>query len=185
MAVDIDVQTLVETIQATKNFATPREAVNYLYSEVADEVGQEQNRLELHHLDYLYNDALYKPSYAPNTRVTYAEGKFKDKDANYSLIQKVETKLAEVEIRRDRASKSIAQSEIDDLDAQYPNGIPDPILEKKLLELDAKIPNIDVRSLQVSSRGITNGGEYSRAGKGDPLQKFNKQLQVAYETQNR
>ena len=182
-AVDIDVQTLVETIQATKNFATPREAVNYLYSEVADEVGQEQNRLELHHLDYLYNDALYKPSYAPNTRVTYAEGKFKDKDANYSLIQKVETKLAEVQIRRDRASKSIAQSEIDDLDAQYPNGIPDPILEKKLLELDAKYPNIDVRSLQVSSRGITNGGEYSRAGKGDPLQKFNKQLQVAYETQ--
>jgi len=182
-AVDIDVQTLVETVQATKNFATPREALNYLFSEVADEVGQEQNRLELHHLDYLYNDALYKPSYAPNTRVTYAEGKFKDKDANYSLIQKVETKLAEVQIRRDRASKSIAQSEIDDLDAQYPNGIPDPILEKKLLELDAKYPNIDVRSLQVSSRGITNGGEYSRAGKGDPLQKFNKQLQVAYETQ--
>jgi hypothetical protein len=182
-AVDIDVQTLVETIQTTKNFATPREAVNYLYSEVADEVGQEQNRLELHHLDYLYNDALYIPSYAPNTRVTYAEGKFKDKDANYSLIQKTESRLTEQQIRRDRAAKSIAQTELDELGVEFPNGIPDPILEKKLLELDAKYPNVDVRGLQVSSRGITNGGEYSRAGKGDPLQIFNKQLQTVYETQ--
>ena len=182
-AVDVDVQTLVETIQATKNFATPREAVNYLYSEVADEVGQEQNRLELHHLDYLYNDALYIPSYAPNTRVTYAEGKFKDKDANYSLIQKVESSLVEQQVRRDRASKSIAQTELDELGVEFPNGIPDPILEKKLLELDAKYPNIDVRSLQVSSRGITNGGEYSRAGQGDPLQNFNNRLKTVYETQ--
>ena len=182
-AVDVDVQTLVETIQATKNFSTPREAVNYLYSEVADEVGQEQNRLELHHLDYLYNDALYIPSYAPNTRVTYAEGKFKDKDANYSLIQKVESRLVEQQIRRDRASKSIAQTELDELGAEFPNGIPDPILEKKLLELDAKYPNIDVRSLQVSSRGITNGGEYGRAGQGDPLRIFNDDLKNSYVTQ--
>ena len=182
-AVDIDVQTLVETIQATKNFATPREAVNYLYSEVADEVGQERNRLELHHLDYLYNDALYIPSYAPNTRVTYAEGKFKDKDANYSLIQKVESRLIEQQIRRDRAAKSIAQTELDELDVEFPNGIPDPILEKKLLELDAKYPNVDVRSLQVSSRGITNGGEYGRAGQGDPLQTFNKDLKDSYVAQ--
>ena len=182
-AVDVDVQTLVETIQATKNFATPREAVNYLYSEVADEVGQEQNRLELHHLDYLYNDALYIPSYAPNTRVTYAEGKFKDKDANYSLIQKVESRLVEQQIRRDRASKSIAQTELDELGVEFPNGIPDPILEKKLLELDAKYPNIDVRSLQVSSRGITNGGEYGRAGQGDPLRIFNDDLKNSYVTQ--
>ena len=182
-AVDVDVQTLVETIQATKNFATPREAVNYLYSEVADEVGQEQNRLELHHLDYLYNDALYIPSYAPNTRVTYAEGKFKDKDANYSLIQKVESRLVEQQIRRDRASKSIAQTELDELGVEFPNGIPDPILEKKLLELDAKYPNIDVRDLQVSSRGITNGGEYGRAGQGDPLRIFNDDLKNSYVTQ--
>ena len=182
-AVDIDVQTLVETIQATKNFATPREAVNYLYSEVADEVGQEQNRLELHHLDYLYNDALYIPSYAPNTRVTYAEGKFKDKDANYSLIQKTETRLAEIQIRRDRAAKSIAQTELDNLGAEFPNGIPDPILEKKLLELDSRYPNVDVRSLQVSSRGITNGGEYGRAGQGNPLQTFNDDLKNSYITQ--
>ena len=181
--VDIDVQTLVETIQATKNFKTRREAVNYLYSEVADEVGQEQNRLGLHHLDYLYNDALYIPSYAPNTRVTYAEGKFKDKDANYSLIQKVETKLAEQQIRRDRAAKSIAQTELDELGAEYPNGIPDEILERKLLQLEGKYPNIDARGLQVSSRGITNGGEYSRAGQGNPLQAFNDQLKTAYETQ--
>jgi len=182
-AVDIDVETLVQTIMATRPNFTKREAVNYLFAEVADEVGQEQNRLELHHLDYLYNDALYIPSYAPNTRVTYAEGKFKDKDANYSLIQKTETKLAEIQIRRDRAAKSIAQTELDELGAEFPNGIPDPILEKKLLELDSRYPNVDVRSLQVSSRGITNGGEYGRAGQGDPLQTFNEDLKNSYVTQ--
>ena len=182
-AVDIDVETLVQTVMATRPEFSKREAVNYLFSEVADEVGQEQNRLELHHLDYLYNDALYVPSYAPNTRTTYAEGKFKDKDANYSLIQKTETKLAEIQLRRDRASKSIAQTELDELGAEFPNGIPDPILEKKLLELDAKYPNIDVRDLQVSSRSITNGGEYGRAGQGDPLQTFNNDLKTSYEAQ--
>ena len=37
--------------------------------------------------------------------------------------------------------------------------------------------------MQISSRGITNGGEYSRAGQGDPLQKFNTQLKEKYETE--
>lgn len=181
--VDIDVQTLVETIQATRNFNTPREAVNYLFEEVATEVGSESPRLQLHHLDYLYEDALYKPSYAPNTRVTYKDGKFKDKDANYSLIQKTETRLAEEQIRRDRASQTVAQNEINDLEAQYPSGVPDAILERKLLELDQRFPNIDVSKLQTNSRGITNGGEYSRAGQANPLQKYNDQLKSRYQTQ--
>ena len=180
--VDIDVETLVQTVMATRPNFTKREAVNYLFAEVADEVGQEQNRLQLHHLDYLYNDALYTHT-ATGKVTTYAKGNFKDKDANYSLIQKVETKLAEQQIRRDRAAKSIAQTELDELGAEYPNGIPDEILERKLLQLEGKYPNIDARGLQVSSRGITNGGEYSRAGKGNPLQPFNNQLKTAYETQ--
>ena len=181
--VDIDVQTLVETIQATRNFDTPREAVNYLFEEVAAEVGSDAPRLQLHHLDYLYEDALYIPSYAPNTRVTYEDGNFKDKNANYSLIQKTETKLAEEQIRRDRASKTVAQNEINDLEAQYPSGVPDAILEKKLLELDQRFPNLDVSKLQTNSRGITNGGEYSQAGQGNPLQKYNDQLETKYKTE--
>ena len=92
-------------------------------------------------------------------------------------------KLALVEDRRKRASKSIAQTELDELGVEFPNGIPDPILEKKLLELDAKYPNIDVRDLQVSSRGITNGGEYGRAGQGDPLRIFNDDLKSSYVAQ--
>ena len=178
----VNVETLVQTIMATRPNFTKREAVNYLFTEVADEVGQEQNRLQLHHLDYLYNDALYTHT-ATGKVTTYAKGNFKDKNANYSLIQKVETKLAEQQIRRDRATKSIAQTELDELGAEYPNGIPDEILERKLIQLEGKYPNIDVRGLQVSSRGITNGGEYSRAGKGNPLQPFNNQLKTAYETQ--
>ena len=178
----VDVETLVQTVMATRPNFTKREAVNYLFAEVADEIGQEQNRLKLHHLDYLYNDALYTHT-ATGKVTTYAKGNFKDKDANYSLIQKVETRLAEQQIRRDRAAKSIAQTELDELGAEYPNGIPDEILERKLLQLEGKYPNIDARGLQVSSRGITNGGEYSRAGQGNPLQPFNNQLKTAYETQ--
>ena len=181
-AVDIDVETLVQTVMATRPNFTKREAVNYLFAEVADELGQEQPRLKIHHLDYLFDDALYKHT-ATGKFTTYREGDFKDKDANSSLIMSTKDKLALVEDRRKRASKSIAQTELDELGAEFPNGIPDPILEKKLLELDAKYPNIDVRDLQVSSRGITNGGEYGRAGQGDPLQTFNKDLKDSYVAQ--
>jgi hypothetical protein len=178
----VDVETLVQTIMATRPNFTKREAVNYLFAEVAEEIGQEQARLKIHHLDYLFDDALYQHT-ATGKFTTYAEGNFKDKDANNSLIINTKDKLALVEDRRIRASKSIAQTELDELDAEFPNGIPDPILEKKLLELDAKYPNIDVRSLQVSSRGITNGGEYGRAGQGDPLRIFNDDLKNSYVTQ--
>ena len=178
----VDVETLVQTIMATRPKFTKREAVNYLFAEVADEIGQEQARLKIHHLDYLFDEALYKHT-ATGKLTTYKEGNFKDKDANSSLIMNIKDKLALVEDRRKRASKSIAQTELDELDAEFPNGIPDPILEKKLLELDAKYPNIDVRDLQVSSRGITNGGEYGRAGQGDPLRIFNDDLKNSYVTQ--
>ena len=180
--VNIDVETLVQTIMATRPNFTKREAVNYLFAEVADEIDEEQPGLKIHHLEYLFNDALYKHT-ATGKFTTYKEGNFKDKDANYSLIQKVDTKLAEQQIRRDRAAKSIAQTELDELGVEFPNGIPDEILERKLLQLEDKYPNIDVRSLQVSSRGITNGGEYGRAGQGDPLQTFNTDLKNSYEAQ--
>ena len=178
----VDVETLVQTIMATRPNFTKREAVNYLFAEVADELGQEQPRLKIHHLDYLFDDALYTHT-ATGKVTTYAKGNFKDKDANSSLITNIKDKLALVEDRRKRASKSSAQTELDELGAEYPNGIPDEILERKLLQLEGKYPKIDVRELQVSSRGITNGGEYSRAGKGNPLQPFNDQLKTAYETQ--
>ena len=180
--VNIDVETLVQTIMATRPKFTKREAVNYLFAEVADELGQEQPRLKIHHLDYLFDDALYKHT-ATGKFTTYEKGDFKDKDANSSLIINTKDKLALLEDRRKRAAKSNAQTELDELDAEFPNGIPDPILEKKLLELDSRYPNVDVRSLQVSSRGITNGGEYGRAGQGDPLQTFNEDLKNSYVTQ--
>ena len=180
--VNIDVETLVQTIMATRPKFTKREAVNYLFAEVADEIGQDQARLKIHHLDYLFDDALYQHT-ATGKLTTYKEGNFKDKDANSSLIINTKDKLALVEDRRKRAAKSTAQTELDELGVEFPNGIPDPILEKKLLELDAKYPNIDVRSLQVSSRGITNGGEYGRAGQGDPLRIFNDDLKNSYVTQ--
>jgi hypothetical protein len=180
--VNIDVETLVQTIMATRPKFTKREAVNYLFAEVADEIGQEQARLKIHHLDYLFDDALYQHT-ATGKFTTYAEGNFKDKDANSSLIINTKDKLALVEDRRKRAAKSKAQTELDELDVKFPNGVPNPILEKKLLELQDKYPNIDVSSLQVSSRGITNGGEYGRAGQGDPLQTFNDDLKNSYVAQ--
>jgi hypothetical protein len=181
-AVDIDVETLVQTIMATRPNFTKRQAVNYLFEEVATEVGSDAPRLKIHHLDYLFDDALYQHT-ATGKFTTYAEGNFKDKDANSSLIINTKDKLALVEDRRKRAAKSKAQTELDELDVKFPNGVPNPILEKKLLELQDKYPNIDVSSLQVSSRGITNGGEYGRAGQGDPLQTFNDDLKNSYVAQ--
>ena len=177
---DIDVETLVQTIMATRPEFDKREAVNYLFAEVAEEVTSEQGRLKLHHLNYLYEDALYVPSYAPNTRVTYEQGKFKDKDANYSLIQDVDTELSDKEYRREIAAKRKAQRELDDFYAEYPGEVPNVLLEQKYLELEQKYPNVNVRQLQTSSRGITNGGEYPQAGQGNLLQPFYDQLKDRY-----
>ena len=89
----IDVVTLVDTIQNTMNFDTRKEATDYLFSRVAAQVDSDQPQLNISHLNYLFNDALHKHDGNGGKLYTYADGPFGGKDANASLIQKLETKL--------------------------------------------------------------------------------------------
>ena len=169
----IDVVTLVDTIQNTMNFDTRKEATDYLFSRVAAQVDSDQPQLNISHLNYLFNDALHKHDGNGGKLYTYADGPFGGKDANASLIQKLETKLALETDRNIRANQAIAQQEINELNRQYNGQPPQGLLQKKLEELENRYPNIDVRSLQTGAKSVTNGGAYEgRAGQGDPDIKF-------------
>ena len=169
----IDVVTLVDTIKNTMNFDTTKEATDYLFARVAAEVESDQPQLNISHLNYLFNDALHKHEGNGGKLYKYADGPFGGKDANASLIQKIETKLALETDRNIRANKATAQQEIDDLNRQYNGQPPEGLLQKKLKELENRYPNIDVRALQTGAKSVTNGGAYEgRAGQGDPDIKF-------------
>ncbi len=176
----IDVVTLVDTIQNTMNFKTRKEATDYLFATVAAEVESDQPQLDLHHLNYLYNDALHKHEGNGGKLYTYADGPFGGKNANASLIQKLETKLALETDRNIRANKATAQQEIDDLNRQYNGQPPQGLLQKKLEELENRYPNIDVRALQTGAKSVTNGGGYPNAGQGDPDIDFKGELEGVF-----
>ena len=164
----IDVVTLVDTIQNTMNFDTRKEATDYLFSRVAAQVDSDQPQLNISHLNYLFNDALHKHDGNGGKLYKYADGPFGGKDANASLIQKLETKLALETDRNIRANKAAAQNELNDLDREYKGNIPAGLLQKKYEELERRFPNIDVRTLKVGNKGETNGGGYEgRAGNAD------------------
>ena len=165
---DVDVITLVDTIKNTMNFDTTKEATDYLFARVANEVGSDQPQLDLHHLNYLFDGAVHRHDGNGGKLYKYADGPFGGKNANASLIQKVETEKAFQIDRNIRASKAAAQNELNELNVQYKGDIPTGVLQRKYKELENRFPNIDIRSLQVGSQGITNGGEYrGRAGQGD------------------
>ena len=176
----IDVVTLVDTIQNTMNFDTRKEATDYLFSRVAAQVDSDQPQLDISHLNYLFNDALHKHDGNGGKLYKYADGPFGGKDANASLIQKLETKLALETDRAITANKKIAQQEIDDLNRQYNGQPPQGLLQKKLEELENRYPNIDVRSLQTGAKSVTNGGGYPNAGQGDPDIDFLAEIQSVF-----
>ena len=164
----IDVVTLVDTIQNTMNFDTRKEATDYLFARVAAEVGSDQPQLDMSHLNYLFDGALHKHDGNGGKLYTYADGPFGGKNANSSLIQKIETKLALETDRSIRANKAAAQNELNELDREYKGNIPAGLLQKKYEELERRFPNIDVRTLRVGNKGETNGGSYEgQAGNAD------------------
>ena len=164
----IDVVTLVDTIKNTMNFDTTKEATDYLFARVAAEVESEQPQLNLSHLNYLFDGALHRHDGNGGKLYKYADGPFGGKNANSSLIQKIETKLAIETDRAIIANKKTAQNELNDLDREYKGKIPAGLLQKKYEELERRFPNIDVRTLKVGNKGETNGGAYEgRAGNAD------------------
>lgn len=182
----IDVVTLVDTIQNTMNFDSRKEATDYLFSRVAAQVDSDQPQLNISHLNFLYNDALHKHDGNGGKLYKYADGPFGGKEANASLIQKLETKLALETDRNIRANKATAQQEINDLNREYNGQPPQGLLQKKLEELENRYPNIDVRSLQTGAKSVTNGGAYEgRAGQGDPDINFLEQIEGVFKIPKR
>ena len=114
------------------NFDTRKEATDYLFARVAAQVDSDQPQLNISHLNYLFNDALHKHDGNGGKLYTYADGPFGGKDANASLIQKIDTKLALEADRSIRANKATAQQEINELNRQYNGQPPEGILQKKL-----------------------------------------------------
>ena len=176
----IDVVTLVDTIQNTMNFDTRKEATDYLFSRVAAQVDSDQPQLNISHLNYLFNDALHKHDGNGGKLYTYADGPFGGKEANASLIQKIDTKLALEADRNIRANKATAQQEINELNRQYNGQPPEGLLQKKLEELENRFPNIDVRALQTGAKSVTNGGGYPNAGQGDSDINFKERLEGTF-----
>ena len=175
----VDVVTLVDIIKNTMNFDTTKEATDYLFARVANEVGSDQPQLDLHHLNYLFNDALHRHDGNGGKLYTYADGPFGGKNANASLIQKIETERAVQVERNIKANKFTAQQELNELNVEYNGDIPTGVLQRKYKELENRYPNIDIRSLQVGSRGITNGGEYPNAGRRDRNIDYYKEFEDA------
>jgi len=178
---DVDVITLVETIKNTMNFDTTKEATDYLFARVAANVDSEQPQLNISHLNYLFDGAIHRHEGNGGKLYKYADGPFGGKEANASLIQKIDTKLALEADRNIRANKATAQQELDDLNRQYNGQPPIGLLQQKYEELENRFPNIDVRSLQVGAKSVTNGGAYEgRAGQGDPDIDFLEQIEGVF-----
>ena len=91
--IDIDVMTLVETVQNRMNLNSPREAIQYIFSEVAAVTGEPEQDLKLYHLEYLFDGALFKHA-ASGKITTIADGDFKFKDGLQNIMQQAEIERA-------------------------------------------------------------------------------------------
>lgn len=185
--VDIDAQQLVDTIylehggDGNKNF-TRADALEYLMTAVAADIVGENGvpTLGIHHLEYLYDQAQFVPSYAPGTRTTIEDSKFAQRDGYNKLIQDTKTKLAEDVERTRLAELRLEQQEIDELKKKYidQGGIPPEILKPRIE--DAKRRGLDVSKINYGSDGTSTNGGNSRVGVANPegleieegLQKF-------------
>lgn len=171
--VDIDAQQLVDTIylehggDGNKNF-TRADALEYLMTAVAADITSDVPTLKIHHLEYLYDQAQFVPSYAPGTRTTIEDSKFAQKDGYAKLIQDTKNKLAE-DVERTRLSNlRLEQQRIDKLKKKYidQGGIPPEILKIEIE--DAEVRGIDTSKINYGSDGTSTNGGNSRVGVANP-----------------
>lgn len=175
---DVDVMTLVETVQNRMNFDTPREAIQYIFSEVAAVSAEPEKELDLHHLDYLLEDAIFEHS-ATKQKTTIADGDFKFKDGLYNIRQDAEIDRATDVQNGIRADQILANQEYKALQDQYPNGIPPQIEKEFLRDTERKYPHFDATKLNSNNASITTGGDYPNAGKPDATNQYYKDLEGA------
>ena len=164
------------------------DALSYLIEAVAKDVSSVNPTFSLHHLEYLIETAEYshqgqKDANGIAKKTTIENSNFRGKDGYSTLLNNVKSQLAERDLRDIRTEKTNAQGELDLFKKNNP-GYDDAQLEAKLIELDKKYQKIDVRELQTGSGTVTNGGEYSSAGKPDEFLNYKDTLQSRYNPKN-
>lgn len=175
--VDIDVMTLVETVKNRMNFDTPREAIQYIFSEVAAVSAEPERELDLYHLEYLYEDAIFKHS-ATGKKTTIAEGDFNFKDGLYNIKDQAEVERARDVQNAINADNILAKQEYEALKDLHPNGIPPAIESQFLRDTERKYPHFDATQLNSNNASITTGGEYSgQAGQPDATIDYKQRLE--------
>ncbi len=175
---DVDVMTLVETVKNRMNFDTPREAIQYIFSEVAAVTAEPEKELDLYHLDYLLDDAIFEHS-ATGKKTTIADGDFKFKDGLYNIRQDAEIERARDVENGIKADQILAQQEYKALQDQYPSGIPPQIEKEFLRDTEVKYPHFDATKLNGNNASITTSGDYPNAGKPDGNNQYYKDLENA------
>ena len=177
--IDIDVMTLVETVKnRIPEVKTNRDAIEYIFSEVAAETGEDDRRLNIEHLEYLFDGAIFEHS-ATGVKSTIADGDFNFKDTLNSIMQQAEIARATEVQNGIRADEILAEQEYKALQDQYPNGIPPKIESDFLRDIEAKYPHFDATKLNSNNASITTGGEYPNAGKPDGNNQYYKDLEAA------
>jgi|TARA_Y100000289_G_scaffold12449_1_gene11601 hypothetical protein len=177
--IDIDVMTLVETVKnRIPEVKTNRDAIEYIFSEVAAETGEDDRRLNTEHLEYLYNGAIFEHS-ATGVKSTIEDGDFNFKDTLNNIMQQAEIDRATEVSRGIQADEILAKQEYEALKDQYPNGIPPKIESDFLRDIEKKYPHFDATKLNSNNASITTGGEYPNAGKPDATNQYYKDLEGA------
>ena len=160
---DVDVMQLVETIKfKIPEVKTNRDAIEYLFSEVMEITKLDERRLDLHHLDYLFSDAIFKHS-ASGDLTTIEDGDFTFKDNLNNIIQQAKISRAIDIENTNKANITLANQKYNEELKNYPQGMP-PQIEKQLIQdLEKEFPGFNgVTDLKV--KGFSSGGEYSNAG---------------------
>ncbi len=176
--VDIDVMTLVETVKNRMNLKTPREAIQYIFSEVAAVSAEPERELDLYHLEYLFDGAIFEHS-ATKQKTTIADGDFKFKDGLQNIMQDAEIERARDVDNGIKADQILANQEYKALQDLYPNGIPPQIEKEFLRDTEIKYPHFDATKLNSNNASITTSGEYPNAGKPDATNQYYKDLETA------
>jgi hypothetical protein len=177
--IDVDVMTLVETVKnRIPEVKTNRDAIEYIFSEVAAETAEDDRRLNLEHLEYLYNGAIFEHS-ATGVKSTIEDGDFNFKDTLNNIMQQAEIDRATEVSRGIQADEILAKQEYEALKDQYPNGIPPKIESDFLRDIENKYPHFDATKLNGNNAGITGGGEYPNAGKPDATNQYYTDLENA------
>ena len=173
---DVDVMTLVETVKNRMNFDTSREAIEYIFSEVATESGEDDRRLNIEHLEYLFDGAIFEHK-ATGKKSTIADGDFKFKDTLNSIMQNAEIQRANEVQQSNNADSILAKDEYNQFIQANPNV--SPLAESNFLrELEAKYPSFDASTLN-SGSGNTGGAYDGRAGKPDATYDYKADLTTA------